>query len=284
MSDKKRSSLADKTVQARTPAGDPKEVRAISSAFLGDRHRDADEENPLYVGSIKTIIGHTEGTAGIVGLIKASMCMQNNSLPPNMLFNEPSSRVAPYYTDLTKEQPWPPLKFGQRKPVSVKSFGFGGTNAHIIVESYEPKPESKESPSTDTTTTPTPLLAPIVLSAHSSSPLKSAMTQFVQARPDLRLRDLAWTMLKKRSNLQVRHAISSQSVQELCDALERDAPLVEDQSLIATTSEVRKTPEILGIFTGQACSVAGHGKGSVSNRPSPCCRLRTQSFAPEPTS
>lgn len=250
-----------------TPAGDPQEARAISSAFFGDRHRDADEEDPLYVGSIKTIIGHTEGTAGIAGLIKASLCIQNSSLPPNMLFNELSPRVAPYYTDLkvvTEQQPWPPLKFGQPKRVSVNSFGFGGTNAHIIVESYEPKPESKESPATDnTTTTPTPLLAPIVLSANSSSSLKSAMVdlkQFVQTHPDLRLRDLAWTMLKKRSTLQVRHAISSQSVQELCDALERDAPLVEGKSSIATTSEVRKKPEILGIFTGQGAQWPAMGK------------------------
>ncbi|ETS80412.1 hypothetical protein PFICI_07941 [Pestalotiopsis fici W106-1] len=242
-----------------TPAGDPQEARAISSAFFGERQRGADEE-PLYVGSIKTIIGHTEGTAGIAGLIKASMIIQNGSLPPNMLFNELSERVAPYYTDLevvTKQQAWPALKFGQPKRVSVNSFGFGGTNAHIIVESYEPK---SISPSINTSS---PLLAPIVLSAHSSASLKAAMVdlkQFVQARPDLRLEDLAWTMLKKRSNHQIRHVISSQSAQELCDALERDATAVEGKNSIATSSDVRKKPEILGIFTGQGAQWPAMGK------------------------
>lgn len=79
------------------------------------------------MGSIKTIIGHTEGTAGIAGLLKASLAVQNGLIPPNMLFEKISPRVAPYYNDLkivTGEcLPWPSLPNGVPRRASVNSFG-----------------------------------------------------------------------------------------------------------------------------------------------------------------
>ncbi|EAW13520.1 putative polyketide synthase [Aspergillus clavatus NRRL 1] len=249
-----------------TPAGDPQEAQAISSAFFGERQRAVDED-PLYVGSIKTIIGHTEGTAGIAGLIKASQAIQHGLLPPNMLFNDLSPRVAPFYSDLqlvTKLQAWPELKSNQPRRVSVNSFGFGGTNAHIIVESYIPawKPAINELSA--------PCLAPITLSANSEASLKATMeelSQYIKSQPSLRLQDLAWTLLKKRSDLQVRHAIPAKTVQTLCEALERDAALVQGKQTIATVSDVKIKPEVLGIFTGQGAQWPTMGKALISEVP-----------------
>ncbi|KIW31320.1 uncharacterized protein PV07_02977 [Cladophialophora immunda] len=246
-----------------TQAGDPQEACAISSAFFGDRERAVDED-PLYVGSIKTIIGHTEGTAGVAGLIKASQVIQHGVLPPNMLFNELNPRVAPFYSDLrvvTEQRAWPALKFNQPRRVSVNSFGFGGTNAHIIVESYIPV--SKEA----LEQTPTPCLAPIVLSANSIASLRANMDdlkQSLDSHPDLQLRDLTWTLLKKRSTLQVRHTIQAKTVPALCEALDRDAHLVSGKQAITTLSDVKRKPQILGIFTGQGAQWPAMGKVLIS--------------------
>lgn len=108
-----------------TPAGDPQEASAISAAFFGERSR-AQGEDPLFVGSIKTIIGHTEGTAGIAGLIKASLAVQHGIIPPNMLFETLSPKVAPFYQDvriLNEAKPWPKLPAGTPRRASVNSFG-----------------------------------------------------------------------------------------------------------------------------------------------------------------
>jgi len=110
-----------------TPAGDPQEANAIASAFFGQGSTNvAAGEDPLFVGSIKTIVGHTEGTAGIAGLLKASLAIQNGVIPPNLLFNKLSPRVAPFYQNLqitTEAIPWPSVAPGQPRRVSVNSFG-----------------------------------------------------------------------------------------------------------------------------------------------------------------
>ena len=246
-----------------TQAGDPQEACAISSAFFGDRQRAVDED-PLYVGSIKTIIGHTEGTAGVAGLIKASQVIQHGLLPPNMLFNELSPRVAPFYADLqvvTEQRAWPALKFNQPRRVSVNSFGFGGTNAHVIVESYVPASKLALEQA------PTPCLTPIVLSANSTASLRATMDdlkQSLNSQPELQLRDLAWTLLNKRSTLQVRHTIQAKTMPALCEALDRDALLVSGKQAVTTTSDVKRKPRVLGTFTGQGAQWPAMGKVLIS--------------------
>lgn len=105
-----------------TKAGDPKEAAAIHQCF-GQR---ADDEAPLYVGSVKTVIGHTEGAAGLAGLLKASGIIQKGIIPPNLLFNRLNPSIEPFYGGLkvpTTQMPWPPLPEGVPRRVSVNSFG-----------------------------------------------------------------------------------------------------------------------------------------------------------------
>jgi len=107
-----------------TPAGDPQEAEAIATAFFsGSENPDGE---PLAVGSVKTVIGHTEGTAGLAGLLKASLAVQHGVIPPNMLFENLNPRVAPFYRNLRilrKAQSWPAVEPGQPRRVSVNSFG-----------------------------------------------------------------------------------------------------------------------------------------------------------------
>jgi hybrid polyketide synthase/nonribosomal peptide synthetase ACE1 len=105
-----------------TKAGDPKEAAAIHQCF-GQRGED---EVPLYVGSVKTVIGHTEGAAGLAGLLKASGIIQRGTIPPNLLFNRLNPSIEPFYQGLkvpTTQLPWPLLPEGIPRRVSVNSFG-----------------------------------------------------------------------------------------------------------------------------------------------------------------
>ncbi len=114
-----------------TPAGDPVESEAISTAFFGPdtQFKRRPGGVKLLVGSIKTVIGHTEGTAGLASLLKASLALQSAKVPPNLHFNRLSPSVKPHYQNLqipTTLLDWPELPEGGVRRASVNSFGFGG--------------------------------------------------------------------------------------------------------------------------------------------------------------
>ena len=103
----------------------PREAEAIRDAFFGPSQSHLSAET-LYVGSIKTLIGHTEGTAGLAGVLKASLALQKGVILPNMLFNRLNPTIEPYYNNLcipTSPKEWPALSDGQPRRVSVNSFG-----------------------------------------------------------------------------------------------------------------------------------------------------------------
>lgn len=113
-----------------TPVGDPIEAGAISGAF--SQHRS--EEDPMMVGAVKTNIGHLEGSAGIAGLIKTVLVLEHGIIPPNIWFEKPNPKIPTEEWHLkfpTKPGPWPSQ--GLRR-ASVNAFGYGGSNAHIIVD------------------------------------------------------------------------------------------------------------------------------------------------------
>jgi hybrid polyketide synthase / nonribosomal peptide synthetase ACE1 len=106
-----------------TKVGDPREAAAIKNAFFATGLQEYDI---LHVGSIKTVIGHTEGTAGLAGLLKGSLALQHGVIPQNLLFNRLNPEIEPYYDCLripTKPLPWPSLPQGSPRRVSVNSFG-----------------------------------------------------------------------------------------------------------------------------------------------------------------
>lgn len=114
-----------------TPAGDPVESEAISTAFFGPKSgfKRQTQDTKLVVGSIKTVIGHTEGTAGLASLLKVSLALQNGQVPPNLHFNRLSPMVKPHYKNLeipTTLREWPQVPEGGVRRASVNSFGFGG--------------------------------------------------------------------------------------------------------------------------------------------------------------
>lgn len=106
-----------------TQAGDPREAAAIHDCF--GRHITS-SANPLHVGSVKTIIGHLEGCAGLAGLLKGSVMIQSGLFTPNLHFNQLNPRIGQYYQGLqvqTQVSSWPKLPEGIPRRVSVNSFG-----------------------------------------------------------------------------------------------------------------------------------------------------------------
>jgi len=122
-----------------TPVGDPVEAQSVGRFLNIDRTAG----DACYIGSVKTNIGHTEAAAGSAGLIKTIMALKNQQIPPHLHFKNPNPAIAfadyPYSipTELT---PWPAHE--GLALAGVNSFGFGGTNAHVVLREYRAKPQA----------------------------------------------------------------------------------------------------------------------------------------------
>ncbi|KAK1975036.1 beta-ketoacyl synthase domain-containing protein [Colletotrichum cereale] len=258
-----------------TPAGDPQEAEAIANAFFGDKLPDATQLQDLLVGSVKTVIGHTEGTAGLAGVLKASFAVQHGLIPPNQLFEKLSPAVQPFYDHVripTEVQPWPQVAPGHPRRASVNSFGFGGTNAHCIIEEYvgcglqQSLSISRDMMNQPSSTT---YGMPIVLSAKSQRSLTKnmeAMLRFLESDPTIDMADLAWTLLRKQTVLPVRHAISSHTREGACLALQ--AAIKGNLGIDFSSNRSNKgEPQILGIFPGQGVQWKGMCKSLLGTIP-----------------
>lgn len=250
-----------------TQTGDPIEARAICDAFFSDE--DNEKSHLLFCGSIKTVIGHLEGCAGLAGLIKASLAIQHKVIPPNLLFNELNPSIKPFYANL--EVPISPVAWpetsGHPRRASVNSFGFGGTNAHAIIESYEPSSHDvllqAIPPSVlDISETHRGLIGPFVFSSKSSKSLADflkRMLDYVRSNPSVDLDALSYTLHSRRSEFS--HRLSVPAVLDRQQFMERLETIVPNststteqcnlgvRALQASTSA--QPLKILGIFTGQ---------------------------------
>ncbi|WP_328455953.1 type I polyketide synthase [Amycolatopsis sp. NBC_00438] len=122
-----------------TLLGDPIEARSLGAVLGAGRL----PERPLLIGSVKTNIAHAEAAAGIAGLIKVVLAMTHDVLPPQLHFDAPSPHIA--FDELrlrvvTDATPWP--RHAGRATAGVSAFGFGGTNAHVVLEEAAPNPAS----------------------------------------------------------------------------------------------------------------------------------------------
>ena len=238
-----------------TSRGDPVEGQAIFAAFYGPGSISG---NPLYVGSIKTILGHLEGAAGIAGLIKACLAVQNSKIVPNLHFRKLNPSIEHYSDQLrisTTLMEWPDLPVGASRRISVNSFGFGGTNAHAIVESYH-SPHYKAAEDS--------LITPLTFSAKSELSLGSnlrAVKDYLFRNPDLSIETVART-LQKRTAFKHRKAISSPSkdviIKEITEYLDSD-------TVTGTQTADASQPKLLGIFTGQGAQYPQMGKDLIEN-------------------
>ncbi|KAI1446155.1 putative polyketide synthase [Annulohypoxylon stygium] len=263
-----------------TKAGDPQEAGAIYRAFFGDKEQSDDPNDVLYVGSIKTIIGHTEGTAGVAGLLKASLAVQNGIIPPNMLFENLNPDIKPYYGKLqilTDAKPWPQLPAGTPRRASVNSFGFGGANAHAIIESYEPS-MAKQYLERKGLLRHSTASIPFVFSANSEKTLATQIETYLDflenaTDSDINLRDLAWT-LSRRSAFALRTYASALTLETLRTKLTAKLEAKKTDNKALGVRPAHKTKTILGVFTGQGAQWPRMGYKLMESSPFAASRLQ----------
>jgi acyl transferase domain-containing protein len=173
-----------------TSLGDPIEMGALAGVY-GSVRTPAD---PLYVGSVKTNIGHLEGSAGIAAIIKVALMLQHGELPVHLHFQRPSPHIdwsrLPVKV-VTQRQAWP---VHRPRLAGVSSFGFSGTNAHVILEAAPPLPLA---PSADRSTPAPRSLELIALSAKSEASLNEMarrIGEYLQSHPQVSLGDVALTL------------------------------------------------------------------------------------------
>ncbi|KAF1937576.1 putative hybrid NRPS/PKS enzyme [Clathrospora elynae] len=236
-----------------TPAGDPIEAEAISTAFFKNNTPTC-VTDPLYVGSIKTIVGHTEGTAGLAGLLKASLALKHGFIPPNRLFENLAPAVKPFYNNLeiaTNAKPWPAVEDGSSRRASLNSFGFGGANAHCILEAYSPEQTEHGKA--------VPVYTPFMFSAASEKALSTVVasySEYLKSYPSTNLRALSYTLSSRRNAFPLRVTFSARHVTGLCTKLDMFAE-GKGEKPIAPVPVSALPLRVLGVFTGQGAQWAG---------------------------
>ncbi|MGN6200779.1 MAG: type I polyketide synthase, partial [Solirubrobacterales bacterium] len=198
-----------------TSLGDPIEAGAVLATYGAKRG----ERGPLSLGSLKSNIGHAQAAAGVGGLIKMALALQEEELPRTLHAAEPTPHVdwsAGEIELLTEPRPW---QRGERpRRAGISSFGISGTNAHLILEEA-PAPIATEEEDEERPGLPA---VPLVLSAKAPEALASQgerLATHLEANPDLHLPDLAHTLLEHRAQLEHRALVVGGDAQELGEGL-----------------------------------------------------------------
>lgn len=195
-----------------TSLGDPIEMSAIGSVF-GKR-----EHNNLQVGSVKTNIGHTEAASGMAGLIKVLLSLQHEIIPPHINFSEPSPLIP--WDELSVSiptvcQPWP--RSAKTRYAGVSSFGFSGSNAHVIIAEA---PAQKVSDKPVQVNAIVPFILP--LSAKTPAALEQQARQiagFIEKNPHMDLASLCSAAATGRTHFNLRNSLVVDDITQLREQL-----------------------------------------------------------------
>ncbi|KAL6817690.1 reducing type I polyketide synthase [Trichoderma camerunense] len=243
-----------------TLVGDPIEVNGVASVFATSRP----EARPLLIGSIKGNVGHSEAAAGLSGLIKVALAMEKKLIPGNPLFVDPNPRIdfeSLRVRAMRKTIPWPS---GSKLRSSVNSFGFGGSNAHAVLEAPNSSPHTTSynkgfSDLDDLFDDYARRPVVLAFSASTEDALKrnihAISAHAVNPRVNISLNDLAYTLSERRSGLFYRAFVPTQSL---------DFPITS-----AIYGKVRsQKPRISFVFTGQGAQWSQMGSALLTAFPS----------------
>ncbi|MFJ8975146.1 type I polyketide synthase, partial [Streptomyces anulatus] len=200
-----------------TALGDPIEAQALLATYGQGRP----EDRPLYLGSLKSNIGHAQAAAGVGGVIKMVQAMRHGVLPKTLHADEPTPHVEwqSGAVELLQEHlPWP--ETGEPRRAGVSSFGFGGTNAHVIIEAPTEVTEEAVAPAAEPVV-PVPVV-PWVLSGKTPAALEAQavrLLKYAETTTTSEPLDVAWTLATGRAALDHRAVITGRDHDQLLTGL-----------------------------------------------------------------
>jgi acyl transferase domain-containing protein/SAM-dependent methyltransferase len=237
-----------------TPLGDPIEVNAMAAVLTEDR----EGGSPLMIGSVKTNIGHLEAAAGIAGVIKTVLMLQHRKIAPHLHLQTKNPHIdwaALPITIPTARTPWEPI--AGRRVAGVSSFGFSGTNAHVVLE---------EAPSTDTGRPAAPDRSAhiLTLSARDESALRALAHRYeetLHSWDDERggVEDVCFTANAGRSHFAHRVAVVGASTSAIADGLAKFG-CGEAHARVVSATAGAEPPRLAFLFPGQGVQYAGMGR------------------------
>ncbi|MBU6350104.1 MAG: SDR family NAD(P)-dependent oxidoreductase [Chloroflexi bacterium] len=237
-----------------TVLGDPIEVLALANV-LG-QHR----TTPLAIGSVKTNIGHLDAAAGIAGLLKVTLALQHQELPPHLHFHQPNPHI-PWQslpiTVPTTLTPWA----GPHRLAGISSFGMSGTNVHLVVEAAPPQP------ATAPPTHPQQLVCLSAKTLPALLDLTHRYSTFLAQQPELSLADVAFTAATGRNHFSHRLAIVADSLADLQQKLALYPQNQIPPTLLQAPPLPQPPPNVAFLFTGQGAQYAQMGHELYTTQP-----------------
>jgi myxalamid-type polyketide synthase MxaB len=243
-----------------TAVGDPIEVGALGAVFAG-------RSSPLLVGSVKTNCGHLEWAAGVCGLIKVILSMDRGAIPPHLHLHQPNPMI-PWdklpIRVVSEPTPWPAGK----RIAGVSSFGFGGTNAHVIVEQAPARPHGGLTPRPSSGPAVERPMHVLTLSAKSDAALRQLAARMAEAADRLTsetLGDFCYSANTGRSQFEYRLSMPARSSQDLASGLREFA---EHRAFPGKTGrQTQDVPGLAMLFTGQGSQRPGMGRELYETQP-----------------
>lgn len=267
-----------------TAIGDPLEAAALAKA-LGKKRKKA-----LPIGSAKTNLGHLETASGMAGLLKVILSLKNKAIPASLHFNEPNPNIDFAGDKLSVVTSFTPLEASE-KPLlmGVNSFGFGGANAHVIVEEYQPKSQSKDQKKQANKLGRKPSKKqlkksasknhpPLFLSANNTQALRDMAGQYrdLLQQDGVNYDDVAWSAYSKRQQFSAGlavHADKHHSIAECLHAFSQG----ELHTGATTTNKVEAVvdndidgvakPKLALVFSGNGSQWQGMGCELLASEP-----------------
>ena len=241
-----------------TKVGDPIEANALGTVIGVNR------DNNCLIGSIKTNIGHTETAAGIAGIIKVALALKNQQIPPSLHFRIPSGAIAFERLNLQVVTQLTPWLNDKPRLAGVNSFGFGGTNAHVVMGDNIPQTIKRR----DVSAKRLHNIHVLNLSAKTKPALIELAKKYhnLLQQPDINLENICFTANIKRTHFNHRLSCVAQTVSDLSKQL---AAFKDEKETTGLYSSVvgNKSTSIAFLFTGQGSQYVGMGQQLYNTQP-----------------
>ncbi len=245
-----------------TPLGDPIEFQSLTQIFKKRNENDP----PVYVTSVKANIGHTETVSGMAGLLKTVLAMQHGIIPGQLHLHELNPHIRLDGTRLVI--PREPVEWRSQsgpRVAGISSFGFGGANAHVVIE--EAAPPKLESPPADVKDRPLHLMTFSAKSDAALRELAQRHAEWLGSHPEASLADVCYTANAFRTPFNHRAAIIAGNAIELREKLEGIAQGQSPQGVVAGQVKLIGRPKVAFLFTGQGSQYLGMGRALYETQP-----------------